>query len=183
MQDLEENRSPNGITIYIDQAKFYDKPDLRLMWVLKGQVAEVPTSRSGRNKIIVYGAYNPQIKWLHTQEVIEETGEVTASFFISLRARFPHRRLDVVLDNARWHYGDDVRYVARVYNIHVHYLPTYSPDLNPVEALWLWTRQEKTYNYDYPSVTAKTTALEEFWETVSRDPETMQKRLVPEFTI
>jgi hypothetical protein len=43
-------RSPNSLTFYIDQVKFYDKPDLREMWVLKGKEALVKTFRTGREK-------------------------------------------------------------------------------------------------------------------------------------
>ncbi len=114
------------------------------MWVLKGQEATVPTFRSGRQKMIVYGVYNEACSYLHVEEVLEETSETTASIFITLRAAFPHRRLDVVLDNARWHYRAEVKRIAKEYRIHLHYLPAYSPDLNSIEPLWQWVREKAT---------------------------------------
>jgi transposase len=179
--ELEDNRSNNAITIYIDQAKFYDKPDIRTMWVLRGKKAEVPTNRSGRKKMMLYGAYSPQNQFLYTEEVLEETSEQTASFFITLRARFPHKRLDIVLDNAPWHSGDEVRRIAKRYNIHLHYLPPYSPDLNPIEPLWLWIRQEKTYNYDYNTFKEKKQEIFSFIEKISLQPEQLKRRLVIQF--
>ena len=178
LDSVETNRSPNGMTFYIDQAKFYDKPDLRLKWVLKGQEAVVPTQRSGRLKMLMYGAYSPQVRSIHVEEVLEETSEITASFFLALRALYPHRRLDIVLDNARWHYGDDVKDIARRYAIHLHYLPAYSPDLNAIEPLWQWARQEITYNTDYPSFVAKKHALNTFFHTVAGQPAALYARLV-----
>ena len=73
LSDIERSQSPNGLTVYIDEAKFYDKPDLRSMWVLKGHPAEVVTYRSGRKKIITYGAFCPQNTLLYTEVVPEQT--------------------------------------------------------------------------------------------------------------
>ena len=183
MQEVEAARSHNALTIYIDQAKFYDAPDLRAMWVLKGQPAEVVTTRSGRQKIMVYGAYCPQLKWLYTEVVPEETNIETASFLIALRIRFPYRRLDIVLDNAPWHSGATLREITQTYHLHLHYLPSYSPDLNPIEPLWLWTRQEKTYNTEYNSAQVKEQELVSFWQTIGSQVANLETRLVPTFTI
>lgn len=120
LTELEDKRSANGLTFYLDQAKFYDRPDFTTRWVLKGQEAIIPTLRIGRQKMIVYGMSSQTISYLHVEEVLEETSEATASLLITLRATFPHRRLDVVLDNARWHYGADGKYVAKEYQIHLH---------------------------------------------------------------
>ena len=62
MKYLESMRSPKGITIFLDEVKFYDKPDLRKMWVLKGKEALVSTFRTGRDKVLYYGAYCPKFK-------------------------------------------------------------------------------------------------------------------------
>ena len=128
--------------------------------------------------MLMYGAYSPQIRSIHVEEVLEETSEITASFFMTLRILYPHRRLDIVLDNARWHYGNELRRIARRYAIHLHYLPTYSPDLNAIEPLWKWARQEITYNTDYPSFPAKKHALNTFFHTVAVQPAALYARLV-----
>lgn len=153
------------------------------MWFLKGYEALVSISRTGRKKIMYYGAYSPQNQFLYVENVLEETSEMTASFFISLRAKFPHRRLDIVLDNAPWHYGADVKRIIKIYNLHLHYLPSYSPDLNLIEPLWLWARQEKTYNFDYSSIQEKANNLEIFFQEVSSRPQELKKRLVKKFKI
>ena len=151
------------------------------MWVLKGQPAVVHTQRARRRKMIVYGGYSPQNLHLSVEEVSEESSEVTASFLISLRARLPHRRLDIVLDNAPWHYGKDVRRIARRYKLHLHFLPPYSPDLNAIELLWHWARSEKTYNYEYPSFPVKRHTLLPFFDSVRSRTDELKRRLVPTF--
>ena len=42
----------------------------------------------------------------------------------------------IVLDNAKIHQADDVAIACEILNIELIFLPTYSPDLNPIEDLW-----------------------------------------------
>lgn len=42
----------------------------------------------------------------------------------------------LVLDNWTVHHGDDIRELVEAYNCELLYLPTYSPDLNPIEQLF-----------------------------------------------
>jgi len=175
-------RSPNSLTFYIDQTKFYDKPDLRSMWVLKGKEALVKTFRTGREKVIYYGAYCFQNKDILVHEELEETSEITASFLISIRAQYPHKRLDIILDNAPWHYGSEVKRIAKRYKIHLHYLPPYSPDLNPIESLWNWAQSEVTVNQDYPSFYDKKENLNSFFTNLSERPVEIETRMVRNFS-
>ena len=174
---LESIRSPNSLTFYIDEVKFYDKPDLRAMWVLKGHDALVKTFRTGREKVIFYGAYCFENQDILVQDVLEETSELTASFLITIRAHYPHRRLDVILDNAPWHYGSEVKRIAKIYRINLHYLPPYSPDLNPIEALWDWVKDEVTVNQDYPSFNKKKEKLNDFFTNVVLKPMEIETRM------
>jgi transposase len=59
----------------------------------------------------------------------------------------PRRHVVLVLDNAGWHHANDLE-VPR--NITLHFLPPYSPELNPVEVLWLWMREHDLSNRIYP---------------------------------
>lgn len=42
----------------------------------------------------------------------------------------------LIMDNASFHKGEDIEELIRSYNINLIYLPTYSPDLNPIEKKW-----------------------------------------------
>ena len=42
----------------------------------------------------------------------------------------------VIMDNAAFHKSDELFEIAQRYNIHIIYLPAYSPDLNPIEKVW-----------------------------------------------
>lgn len=42
----------------------------------------------------------------------------------------------LIMDNAAFHKGDDIKELIKSYGINLIYLPTYSPDLNPIEKKW-----------------------------------------------
>jgi len=61
-----------------------------------------------------------------------------------------HRKLCIVIDNARWHLTKDVmRYVGK-HNIKMIRLLPYSPELNPIEQYWKnvkqWLGTREFYN-------------------------------------
>ena len=52
----------------------------------------------------------------------------------------------VIMDRASWHSGKIVR---RFNNLSVLHLPPYSPELNPIEQVWSWLRQNDLANFAF----------------------------------
>ena len=42
----------------------------------------------------------------------------------------------IIMDNMRTHHATAVTELAERLNIHILYLPPYSPDMNPIEKMW-----------------------------------------------
>lgn len=61
-----------------------------------------------------------------------------SSFFNEIRKVYPdyNQKIDVILDGAGYHRSQLVKDWAEVVNIRLHYLPPYSPNLNPIERMW-----------------------------------------------
>ena len=57
-----------------------------------------------------------------------------------------------------------VRNAAKVLNIELHYLPPYSPNLNPIERLWKVMNEHVRNNVYFPSKTACTSAIKKFFD-------------------
>ena len=49
---------------------------------------------------------------------------------------FPGPNSILVMDNASWHYGKEVHFLAGQTGVLVQYLPPYSLDFNPIEAFF-----------------------------------------------
>jgi transposase len=76
--------------------------------------------------------------------------EAFASHLRHVGRMFPaagHRRVVLLIDNAPWHAGEPVR-SALADNPHLELkrLPSYSPQLNPIERLWKVLRRRATHN-------------------------------------
>ena len=64
-----------------------------------------------------------------------KTGDFV-EFIIKLGRRMDKQRTHVVLDNLQLHFSPAVTNKAKEYNLVLHYNPTYSSHLNPIERLW-----------------------------------------------
>jgi transposase len=65
-----------------------------------------------------------------------------------LRQQTPGRRMIVVLDNARYHHAKLLATFLRRHarQLHLLFLPPYSPQLAPIERVWKLTRRLATHN-------------------------------------
>ena len=63
------------------------------------------------------------------------------------------------------------------------FLPAYSPDLNPIEGLWKWMREEVTQQHCHSSIAALSQACHAFIERINLEPNLLIKRLWPRFDL
>ncbi|MCB0320336.1 MAG: transposase [Bdellovibrionales bacterium] len=83
----------------------------------------------------VIGAVQPQSGILEALAVPHTDTGVFQIFLDQLakRTESTKKRIVLVLDNASWHHATGLNW----HHIEPLYLPAYSPDLNPIERLWL----------------------------------------------
>ena len=68
-------------------------------------------------------------------------------FLRQLRQRTPSKQIAIILDNASIHRSKKTKeFLERHKNIHLFYLPPYSPEYNPVEIFWRWIKP-KVYGF------------------------------------
>ena len=92
-------------------------------------------------------------------------------------------RLVLIWDNAPCHVAKVVTAEAARLGIEVVNLPGYSPDLNPIERLWDWMREEVTRGVCHGSVAELIAACQAFIERINRDPIALIDRLWPKFEL
>jgi transposase len=73
-----------------------------------------------------------------TSEFVETVNaDSIEHFFEKLRITDPKaEKLHIILDQSGYHRSQAVKEAALFHNIELHYLPPYSPNLNPIERLW-----------------------------------------------
>jgi transposase len=109
---------------------------------------------SGRDRLNIHGALNLETGQTQMLEVAAADAQSTILLLIAILAAYPSKRLiHVFLDNARYHHARLVRqWLARHGGrIALHFVPTYSPHLNPIERLWGVMHRNVTHNTCYDS--------------------------------
>ena len=118
-------------------------------WIYKGVRKEI-CSNTGRQRINLTGALDLIEKKLLFQEDKRLDANATISFFEKLEKAYPSKkRIHLFLDNARYYKNKKVQIYLETSKIQVHYLPSYSPNLNPIERLWKWMKERVLYNTYY----------------------------------
>ena len=104
-------------------------------------------------------------------------GEHTVKVLQRLRSEAPDRKLVVLWDGAPYHRAQAVREAATALDITLMPLPSYSPDLMPVEALWRWLREDVTYHHCHTSAEDLTRRVADFEARLNREPFVIADRL------
>jgi transposase len=126
-----------GVIVWVDQSGFYLLPHHVRTWARCGQtpVLRVPLTRDHRSAI---GALSSDGRlFLQTQSGAYHSVEVVR--FLRLLLRKIRGTLLLIWDGAPIHRGQPIKdFLARgaAKRIHLEQLPSYAPDLNPVEGIW-----------------------------------------------
>lgn len=70
-------------------------------------------------------------------------------FLSELAKEYPFDKIALIMDGAGWHKSKSLKIPS---NITIFYLPAYSPELNPVERLWLYIKNNILSNRIYESL-------------------------------
>jgi len=136
-------------------------------WIQKGVRKEVPTN-SGRSRINLSGVLDVIDHKLLIQEDKMLNAGATISFFRKIEAAYPGKnRVHIFCDNAGYYRNKAVTEYLKTSKIKLHFLPPYSPNLNPIERLWKWMKERVIYNTYYREFEDFKLAVFGFFATVS----------------
>ena len=144
---LEAARAGKGHVFFVDAAHFVMGSFLCCVWCL---VRLLIRGGSGRKRYSVLGAWNAV-----TQELVRITtaATVNAETMCALLQKIAVLGLQgpitLVLDNARYQHCAVVLELAKSLNIHLEFLPSYSPNLNLIERLWKFIKKQVLYGRHY----------------------------------
>lgn len=117
---------------FADESGFLADPRPRRIWAKRGSKPTTPSNGLHLRQSII-GAVCPSSGVLAALVVEYVNSDVFQVFLDQLSEETRGRKVTLVLDNASWHKTKMLNW----YDIDPMYLPPYSPDLNPIERLWL----------------------------------------------
>jgi transposase len=136
-------------------------------WIRKGERKEVRTN-TGRQRLNLSGAIDIISKKVFVREDVTLNALSTIAFLKELEAAYPcARRVHVFCDNARYYRNKDVRDYIEKSKIVMHFLPPYSPNLNPIERLWKFLYEHVLYNQYYEKFSGFKEAVLGFLQSLS----------------
>ena len=118
-------------------------------WIKKGVRKEI-CSNTGRQRLNISGAIDIIGKKLHYQEDKMLNAEATIAFLEKIENSYPEKKkIYIFSDNARYYKNKSVQNFIKTSKIVLCFLPSYSPNLNPIERLWKWMKERVMYNTYY----------------------------------
>lgn len=87
-------------------------------------------------------------------------------FLSELSKTYPNDRMSIIMDGAGWHKS---KWLVVPDNIKLVYLPPYSPELNPIERLWLHIKRNILTNKIYETLEDLESSLCDFIKNLKND--------------
>ena len=95
--------------------------------------------------------------------------EATISFFQNIEKYYPcKKKIHLFCDNAKYYRNKAVKKYLETSKIVLHFLPPYSPNLNPIERLWKWMKERVIYNVYYQGFEEFKIAIMGFFSALQR---------------
>lgn len=165
--NLKAELSPNETICFMDGVHPTHNTQLAYGWIRKGFRKEI-CANSGRSRINLSGAVDLISKQLHIQEDETLNADSTIAFFKKIEEAYPTKeKIHIFCDNARYYKNRAVTAYLEISKINLHFLPPYSPNLNPIERLWKWMKERVMYNTYYEHFEDFKSAILGFLQCVS----------------
>tara|TARA_B100001964_G_C14127943_1_gene551454 strand:+ start:72 stop:1118 length:1047 start_codon:yes stop_codon:yes gene_type:complete len=137
-------------------------------WIKKGFRKEIQAN-SGRSRVNLSGAIDVLSHKVVVQEDPTLNASATISFLQRLERAYPAcTTVHAFCDNAPYYRNKAVTEYLQTSKIKLHFLPPYSPNLNPIERLWKWMKQRVLYNTYYEHFDEFKVAIFGFFEALAR---------------
>jgi transposase len=155
--------------MFQDEARFgliSDKCDCWAKFPLRPMVQAMITHQY----TYAYAAVCPQDGTFDALVLPQVNGACMQIFLTEVAARHPNENVIMVLDGAGWHKSK----FKRPANLKLHFLPPYSPELNPQEIIWHELREKWFHNKVFASLDALEEQLVDALGQFEQQPETMK---------
>lgn len=152
-------------------------------WIKKGECKTLQTTAK-QQRLHFVGALNLNEMSVIVREYETIDADSMISFFQDLEQQGGVGRIHIILDNAAAHRNHKIADFLKNSRIELHYLPPYSPNLNPIERLWKIFRETTLYNRFFGTCWDFFSTVREFFaDRVHKLRRLMQQRITDNFQI
>lgn len=140
--------SNNKRVFFFDEARFGTHSNIGHGWFIKGSRTSIDV-KLGYQNFYLYSAvevgtgnnFSLMLPYVNT--------ECMQLFLSKFSEEIGNEKVTIIMDGAGWHKSKTLIIPP---NIEIIYLPPYSPELNPVERLWLYIKKAVLYNKIYDTL-------------------------------
>jgi transposase len=164
----------------LDEVHFQQHGSRCRMWVPPEIKDPVLFHEPTRKSVGYFGAVRLRDgKLLYAREEDKFEAQSCWAFLKQLRQKSlrANRRVVVILDNAKYHHAllHKAWREEALPSFALHFLPPYSPELNPIERVWKLTRRLCLHNIYFPALDEVCHAVEQQFDSWSNGSKTLKK--------
>ncbi len=173
-ENLKQNLPKDETIGFIDGVHPTHNVQLAYGWIKKGVRKEI-SANTGRSRLNLSGVVDVIDHKVLVQEDEMLNAEATISFLRKIEEAYPTKiKIHIFCDNARYYRNKSVTKYIKNSKIKLHFLPPYSPNLNPIERLWKWMKERILYNTYYSDFEDFRSSVLGFFNVLSTlDPESV----------
>lgn len=161
--ELKENLEEEEKILFMDSTHPEYQSQSAYGWILKGEVKTLATTAK-QERVHFLGAVELNETEIITQEYETVNAESVIDFLKRLEQKVDAKTIHVICDNGKANRNKAVQeYLRNSQKIQIHYLPPYSPNLNPIERVWKLMKEEVTYNKVYKQFKDFSAAIRNFF--------------------
>ena len=180
-KELKQGAGNKAPIYFVDSVHPQHQTRLAYGWILKGERKAV--AMTGRQyRLNIMGGICLNGHKVVSQQSEKVDAQSIQSFLRELRRHHPSAStLHVIWDNAGYHRSKAVMAYADELKIKLHYLPPYSPNLNPIERLWKIMHEQVTYNRYHEKFSDFTEAILYFFRHIGKKKTILRSRITDNF--
>lgn len=163
-ENLKKNMPTNEPIEFADGVHPTMATKITAGWIRVGVEKTIETTAS-RTRVNIFGSINlSDMSVTITNDKTIDSGTVI-QHFQKLKIKYPDApKIHMILDNGPYNKSAEVQAEALRLNIELHYLPTYSPNLNPIERLWKVMNEEVRNNRFFATAKEFRMSILDFFE-------------------
>lgn len=180
-KDLKNTIKSDEIILFADSVHPQHQTKLAYGWIKKG-VRKAEKMTACQKRVNIIGAVNLDTHHVEYKQVDWVNAESLKSFADQIcKAYSSASTIHLILDNAGYHKSKDFLEFIEKTKIKIHYLPPYSPNLNPIERLWKIMHENVTYNRYYPKLSEFTENILGFFSNIKKYGLLLKSRITDNF--